>query len=630
MIKRIWVIMLLLSSLVNANIIYVDYSATLGLNNGESWENAFYSLKTGIDSATAGDTIVVAAGIYIPDSISRNISFYLKDSVKIFGGFAGDEVINSSTIESRNFLLNETILSGDIQGDDSLGGSNAENSYHIIFNNASNGNLTPEALLDGVTLQGANTLPGDNIHQQGAAIFNYANSASDTLKPTFRNIVIKNNTGYSIIYNWVYQGCITMNVENTRICNNNASQSVILLTINGTSTYPGTDSPHFINCNIVNNEGPAFFNTATSGYLTSVLAPKITNCIVWDNSRMMSFSSKTNRPLLVEYSIIQTGFDDSIDGDKMSDEGNNFVEDPMFVNQLSCSDTVYSISPAIDNGDNSYGWGNNIGLYQGAGVFTPLSVSDMTGILRQGCPGSSFDSIPIEFLAEEDSNVTLQPESDDSNIIDVGDITIYGTGSERYIDVDNSSKKSGTVKVYVKLTSKYDEKDSTYFVVEIFSRPTISNYEVTPTESGLALGQIDLTVTGGTGSLRYFADDIQHYSGNPITSLYEGDHKIYILDDNNCGSDTLTINVPLKTSSVDHSFSDNDLLVVPNPVFDVIKLKNQSFNNFSAIIFDVKGNIIQRTENEAEIDVSGIPEGVYFIKIQTEEFSKYKKVVILD
>jgi hypothetical protein len=63
-------------------------------------------LNKAIFIANPGDQIWVAAGTYIPIDEVRGHSFWLKNGVKIYGGFAGTE----SKLEQRNWVDNETIL----------------------------------------------------------------------------------------------------------------------------------------------------------------------------------------------------------------------------------------------------------------------------------------------------------------------------------------------------------------------------------------------------------------------------------------------------------------------------------------------------------------------------------------
>jgi predicted outer membrane repeat protein len=144
----------------------VIYVKTGGKGNGSSWVDALggESLQSAIDSAKPGQKIWVAKGVYKPNSwpvakfwpnwfkdppVEREKHFSLRDSVEVYGGFAGTE----TSTEERNIFENETILTGDI----GIKGDVSDNCLSVIINNNSNySSDTPEPIfhIDGFTITG--------------------------------------------------------------------------------------------------------------------------------------------------------------------------------------------------------------------------------------------------------------------------------------------------------------------------------------------------------------------------------------------------------------------------------------------------------------------------------------------
>ncbi|PKO16156.1 MAG: hypothetical protein CVU39_09010 [Chloroflexi bacterium HGW-Chloroflexi-10] len=123
-------------------IIATRYVKPDGVASGDcsTWAAAC-NLQYAISVATNSQEIWVMQGTYKPGT-TRDDTFILKNGVRYYGGFSGNE----SSFNQRNILLNVTILSGDI----GVLGNNADNSQHVVSANWAN-NAT---ILDGFTISG--------------------------------------------------------------------------------------------------------------------------------------------------------------------------------------------------------------------------------------------------------------------------------------------------------------------------------------------------------------------------------------------------------------------------------------------------------------------------------------------
>ena len=104
--------------------LYVDASAT-GAGNGRSWTHAFTELRDALAYASAGDEIWIARGIYKPSATDPAVGFTLAAQLTLRGGFAGDEGDATEADPS----VNVTVLSGDIDGDDTVDADGVTLSY---------------------------------------------------------------------------------------------------------------------------------------------------------------------------------------------------------------------------------------------------------------------------------------------------------------------------------------------------------------------------------------------------------------------------------------------------------------------------------------------------------------------
>jgi len=363
------------------NVIYLTENGANSAD-GTSWTNALPKEK--IQSAIwmmnrrGGGEVWVAAGTYYPTEMLgmyalseiRYKAFILKDNVKFYGGFAGDE----SSLAGLDYRQNETILSGDIGIENDV----TDNCFSVVLSYEECSN---ETVIDGFTVTGANQgteiespsgqggaialwsylgpnntvvrnniIEGNNMPSLGAGIcvIGYYYDAM----PLIENNIVRNNTGPNAgVYMIAYGGIVSAGLHNNLISNNSG------IGVRCESWSPSCTA-EIINNTIVNNEidGIACFSASAV----------ITNNIIWGNTRNLYASDATST---VGYNNI-----DNSSGNIVTDgsgafayemggfEATNTALDPEFMNPSATigQDLATGInwhlstsSPAIDNGDNS-------------------------------------------------------------------------------------------------------------------------------------------------------------------------------------------------------------------------------------------------------------------------------------
>ena len=368
---------------------YIKPTAS-GTGDGSSWANASADLQAIIDASAANDIIWVAGGIYKPtqspdgSATTRNYAFHWNTDIKIYGGFAGTE----TALSERDWITNETILSGDLNGDDNVSVSEtsvtfsnySENTYHVIVTNL----LTTASELDGFTIRGGNAdATGSSIkYTYGTGLFfaQYCggmyngDSAPSVTNVKFLYNYSKNSS--AAIYNYdkdpVFRNIIVAhNKTDYRAIMLNAGSSVTI--INSTFAY-----------NHIAGTGSQFIQNAGAIYNTNSATPTITNTIFWKNTQGGSST-------VVNADITDNGATSTVTY-CLTQQNSNFSsgtgiinnQDPVFIDALNNNFRISSASPTVTKG-NVTAW-NATGLTKGYyGNARPINGSVGIGAYEDDC-----------------------------------------------------------------------------------------------------------------------------------------------------------------------------------------------------------------------------------------------------
>jgi hypothetical protein len=166
------------------NIWYVNAASQAAQPTGTTWQNAFPRLQDALQAAQYGDDIWVAAGVYNPtQTTQRDVSFVLKNGVRLLGGFEGTE----SSAEARNPQLHLTRLSGNI-GNPVL---NTDNSYHVLTGMG----LDENTMLDGFTISDGYSIGSfsQDSDQFGAGLFLLGEEGLPDSRPLIDHCIFEHN-----------------------------------------------------------------------------------------------------------------------------------------------------------------------------------------------------------------------------------------------------------------------------------------------------------------------------------------------------------------------------------------------------------------------------------------------------
>ncbi|MHC4107342.1 MAG: right-handed parallel beta-helix repeat-containing protein [Planctomycetota bacterium] len=395
-------------------VVYVDGDAPAG-GDGSGWPTAHRFLQDALafasNPAHGVAEIRVAQGVYQPDrndsapvgTTDPYATFQLVGGVALIGGYAG---LGAPNPDARDVELYETILSGDLYGDDEPGFLNyEENSVHVV--DASG--VASTTSLDGLTISGgnANVAGGPGLGSHGAGLLADSGSAA-IVNCTFagnyagvggaieiRNFSTLTLTGCRFVGNRAVAGAAgcfialesVATLLDCEFINNDVEIG------SGGGVYIGYDATTIlINCSLIANSadglgygggivdvgdstlincvfsqntsgsGGGLFSASHTTLVNCTLSgntgsgvivenglgsPTLTNCILWGNTpaQIGMFSGAPVVTATLNYCDIQGGWSGS--------GSNNIDADPLFVQPASDDVRLSFGSPCVNAGSNA-------------------------------------------------------------------------------------------------------------------------------------------------------------------------------------------------------------------------------------------------------------------------------------
>jgi hypothetical protein len=467
-------------------------------NSGNSWSNAFRTLKKALDIANASacvDSILIAKGKYYPTGaqltgtpgvLERLIDFTItRPGIKIYGGFQTGGAGGWASRELPSETGAGTILSGDI-------GANSDSTFncsHVVL--IANVHAASDSIvIDGVGITEGNanlmfgkTVNGVSVNSlYGAGIDIVQSSIAISIRNSvfYRNYAFNNGGGVAILgahpalINCKFIGNAAAYGGAIYLVNSNSVIANSSFTGNACRSYESEGSPYggyggavygngakgvFVNCNFVNNQAEQdggvahFYNSSTSSFY---------NSIFWGNTApALPNISLDGSTVTVSSCIVEGGY---------AGAGNLDVN-PMFTNLSSGDYTLQNCSPAINAGNNA--------------LIPAGLTADMAGANRVQL--GKVDMGIYESMANETTAGMVLSNAEVSNIQSASGSTLYANNCNLLVAQvagnNTAAAVSGNVKVKV-----WIEPSSSNFVRR--------HYEITPDNNATtATGRVTLYFT---------------------------------------------------------------------------------------------------------------------------------------
>ncbi|HET8829939.1 MAG TPA: T9SS type A sorting domain-containing protein [Pelobium sp.] len=637
--------------------LYVNKNVTGGNGTGDSWENAVPELADALNWANQNKSnwttdnplrIWVAGGTYKPlydylgTANGKENTFLLVKNVQIFGGFAGTE----SNLQDRDLSLksNASILSGDVNGDDTVTGigetlsisNNSENNYHVVIGAGD----VETALLDGFRITGGNANASGSSSINSELIYKNRGGGIYCRKssPAIKNVVITANTATSYGGGSYNDDNSSATFLNTAIFKNMADK--------GAGMCNDTSIPAITNVTITDNK-----STGEGGGIANYDAsPQIKNSIIYGNDAVTGQQIYNNNSTpSFSYSLVAgSGGSTTWQSTLGTDGGNNVDDDPIFFNQADGHYTPKSTSPVLDQGFNQ--------SYTDAGGYLTTDM-DLAGNLR--VRNTTIDMGAYEFYPQQPTLTNfpniMKTASDDDFVLTAPTSNSSGAFSYSSSDVNVAAISGNTVSIIGVGTATIT---ATQAATADYQEATIQLTLTVENTLPVLLTNFTVKAEGNNAILRW---QTASETDNESFVIYRsGDDGVFIKLGSKKGAGTSKAtnsyvfydHAPLKGNNyyqlvqvdldgketdlgvkqVTFDFQPTTLNLYPNPTTDKVNIAFEAGKFNSVLVSDLNGRTLQqlalsKTENNLMISLGSYSSGTYIIRLNGNGHSQIRKVV---
>ena len=263
------------------------------------------------------------------------------------------------------------------------------------------------------------------------------------------------------------------------------------------------------------------------------------------------------------------------------------------------------------------------------------------GVTTNRPPTAKMSATPLTGTAPLTVVFSSQSTDPDANDFILGFVWDFGDGSAK--DYSNGPShiftKAGTYKVYLRVMDSHDSYSLNRDSATITVGAAANNAPVAKFTTRVLSGNVPLTVKFTSTSTDPDAGDkIASYlwtfgsgianptvAGPSVTFTKAGTYTVVLkVTDNSGATDTASAIITVLTVGLEAD--QNSIHVFPNPVTDILTIECTDY--IMLALYNMNGWIqVQKDEKDRRIDMSGLPAGIYVLKVLTKNGEIFKRIV---